>query len=253
MGMQKVIKNQKYEVLTNHGFKDFDSVTLVEKYTYKLILSDGYEIISTIDHLFFVKEYNDWVELGDIISGEHILTDTGFKQCVSILSHGYELVSDLVNVSDVSSFIANGIVVHNCLYLDELGFVEANIAKEMWTSISPTLATGGKCIITSTPNVEDDQFAELWFGAIDNIDETGVEKDIGKNGFKSYFADWRVHPDRDDEWAENERGNVGDERFAREHECLYGDAVVKVLDSHTGEELSIPIKDLFKLLKSHDK
>lgn len=123
------------------------------------------------------------------------------------------------------------------LYLDELGFVEANIAKEMWTSISPTLATGGKCIITSTPNVEDDQFAELWFGAIDNIDETGVEKDIGKNGFKPYFADWRVHPERDDEWAENERGNVGDERFAREHECKFITFEETLIDAVTLQKL----------------
>ena len=36
------------------------------------------------------------------------------------------------------------------VYLDEFAFVEPNIAKEFWTSLSPTLSTGGKCIITST-------------------------------------------------------------------------------------------------------
>ena len=38
------------------------------------------------------------------------------------------------------------------LYADEFAFVRPTIAKEFWTSISPTLATGGKAIITSTPN-----------------------------------------------------------------------------------------------------
>ena len=35
------------------------------------------------------------------------------------------------------------------LYADEFAFVKPRIATEFWTSISPTLATGGKCIITS--------------------------------------------------------------------------------------------------------
>ena len=37
------------------------------------------------------------------------------------------------------------------VYLDEFAFVPPRIANEFWTSLSPTLATGGKCIITSTP------------------------------------------------------------------------------------------------------
>jgi len=237
MDMQKAIKNQRFEVLTTDGFKDFDYVTLVERETYKILLSDGSTIISTIDHKFFIKEHNDWAELGDVIKGDHILTETGYKECIDIHYNGKDIVSDLVNVKDVNSFIANGIVVHNCLYLDELGFVEANIAKEMWTSISPTLATGGKCIITSTPNVEDDQFAELWFGAIDNIDENGKECDVGKNGFKSYFADWSVHPERDEEWAINERGNVGDARFSREHECKFITFEETLIDSMALQKL----------------
>ena len=35
------------------------------------------------------------------------------------------------------------------LYCDEFAFVNPNIAEEFWTSISPTLATGGRAIITS--------------------------------------------------------------------------------------------------------
>jgi len=51
------------------------------------------------------------------------------------------------------------------LYCDEFAFVRPTIAREFWTSISPTLATGGKAIITSTPNSDEDQFALLWKGA----------------------------------------------------------------------------------------
>ena len=42
------------------------------------------------------------------------------------------------------------------VYLDEFAFVPQRIASEFWTALSPTLATGGKCIITSTPNSDED-------------------------------------------------------------------------------------------------
>ena len=47
------------------------------------------------------------------------------------------------------------------LYLDEFAFVRPTIAEQFWTSITPTLATGGKAIITSTPNSDEDQFLSL--------------------------------------------------------------------------------------------
>jgi len=102
-------------------------------------------------------------------------------------------------------------------YLDEFAFVRPNIAREFWTSLSPTLATGGKCIITSTPNQDDDQFAQIWREANKCIDEFGNEKPTGKNGFRAYSADWTAHPDRDQEWADQEQGKIGEERFRREH------------------------------------
>ena len=102
-------------------------------------------------------------------------------------------------------------------YLDEFAFVRPSIAREFWTSLSPTLSTGGKCIITSTPNQDDDQFAQIWRDANKTIDEYGNEKETGKNGFKAYSADWKAHPDRDQAWADEEQGKIGEERFRREH------------------------------------
>jgi hypothetical protein len=107
------------------------------------------------------------------------------------------------------------------LYLDEFAFVEPNIATEFWTSISPTLATGGKAIITSTPNSDEDQFSLIWREANKRLDEFGNTTVVGKNGFAPYMAIWSQHPDRDDKWAGEERSRVGDERFRREHECEF--------------------------------
>lgn len=107
------------------------------------------------------------------------------------------------------------------VYLDEFAFVRNTIAKEFWTALSPTLATGGKCIITSTPNNDDDQFAVIWQQANKMFDEHGNEQEVGINGFRPLLAKWDEHPDRDEAWASQERSSIGEERFRREHECEF--------------------------------
>lgn len=107
------------------------------------------------------------------------------------------------------------------LYCDEFAFVRPTIASEFWTSITPTLATGGKCIITSTPNSDEDQFAQIWRAANDTFDKNGNETAVGRNGFKAYRSKWQDHPDRDDAWAEQMKQQLGEERFRREIECEF--------------------------------
>jgi hypothetical protein len=107
------------------------------------------------------------------------------------------------------------------VYLDEFAFVPPRIAKEFWTALSPTLATGGKCIITSTPNQDNDQFAQIWNEANKKTDAFGNESNVGKNGFASISYIWSDHPDRDEAWGDTERSKIGEERFLREHECIF--------------------------------
>ena len=107
------------------------------------------------------------------------------------------------------------------LYADEFAFVRPGIAREFWTSISPTLSTGGKAIITSTPNSDEDQFSTIWKGANKRIDSFGNETELGMNGFRPFRANWREHPERDQQWADEEKGRIGEERFLREHECEF--------------------------------
>ena len=107
------------------------------------------------------------------------------------------------------------------LYLDEFAFVRPTIATEFWTSITPTLATGGKAIITSTPNSDEDQFALIWKGANKTEDEFGDTTELGVNGFKSYRAFWQEHPDRNQEWADQMKAQLGEDRFRREIGCEF--------------------------------
>lgn len=119
---------------------------------------------------------------------------------------------------------ARGLSV-NLLYLDEFAFVPNNMQAEFWSAVSPTLAaTGGSCIITSTPNTEYDFFAKTWFDSQTFKDEGGntyPEDGPGVNGFKGLKVKWDKHPKRDEKWAAEEAKKVGDSMFAREHCCEF--------------------------------
>ena len=76
-------------------------------------------------------------------------------------------------------------------------------------------------LFRSTPNSDEDQFALLWKGANKTIDEFGNETELGTNGFKAYRSYWQEHPERDEKWADQQRAQLGDERFRREMECEF--------------------------------
>lgn len=135
------------------------------------------------------------------------------------------------------------------LYADEFAFVAPNIASEFWTSISPTLATGGKAIITSTPNSDEDQFASIWKEANKRFDEHGNTTEVGRNGFFPFRAHWSEHPDRDEAWAEVERSRIGEERFRREHNCITQDSMITI-QWPNGTIRKISIFELEQILSS---
>ena len=165
---------------------------------------------------------------------------TGSQEIMQRIRYAYESVPDHIRAGatsynkgsidfDNGSRIVSATTTENTgrgmsislLYADEFAFVRPTIGREFWTSISPTLATGGKCIITSTPNSDEDQFATLWKGANKCLDEYGNETEIGINGFKAFRSYWNEHPDRDDAWAAQQRAQLGEERFRREMDCEF--------------------------------
>jgi len=165
---------------------------------------------------------------------------TGSQEIMQRIRYAYELCPDHIRAGVTSynkgsidfengSRIVSATTTENTgrgmsislLYADEFAFVRPSIAKEFWTSISPTLATGGKAIITSTPNSDEDQFALLWKGANKCEDEYGNPTDLGINGFKAYRSYWNEHPDRDEKWAAEQRAQLGEDRFRREMGCEF--------------------------------
>lgn len=208
-------ENNDYEILTPSGWKDFRGVSKVsKKLTYRITLSSGELIEATKSHYFFIG--NKRIKVEDLTVGKFIDTIHGPKEILEITPLTETDVYDIIEVKDENhQFIVNDcFITKNC---DEFAFVPPNIAVEFWTSISPTLATGGKAIITSTPNSDEDQFAQIWKEANKRFDEFGNETIVGRNGFFPFSAKWDEHPDRDQKWADTERNRIGEERFRREH------------------------------------
>ena len=165
---------------------------------------------------------------------------TGAQEIMQRIRYVYEMCSDhiragVTNYNKGSMEFENGSRIVSAtttgntgrgmsislLYCDEFAFVNPNIAEEFWTSISPTLATGGRAIITSTPNSDEDTFAVIWKESADKFDEHGNEASIGKNGFHGFTCSWDEHPDRDEEWKVAEIGRIGEEKFRREYGCEF--------------------------------
>jgi hypothetical protein len=165
---------------------------------------------------------------------------TGSQEIMQRIRYAYELCPDhirsgVVNYNKGSIEFDNGSRIVSTtttgntgrgmsislLYCDEFAFVPPNIADEFWTSISPTLATGGRAIITSTPNSDEDTFATIWKEANKKFDEHGNEQETGINGFFPFTCKWSEHPDRDEAWERAERGRIGEERFRREYNCEF--------------------------------
>jgi hypothetical protein len=165
----------------------------------------------------------------------------GAQDIMNRFRYGYEMLPDFIRAG-VYTYNRNSVEFDNgsrveattttentgrgkslsLIYCDEFAFVQPpEKAKEFWTALSPTLSTGGKCIVTSTPNSDEDQFALIWTEANKKFDAHGNEQETGTNGFYPYFAHWSEHPDRDQDWANQEISKIGDERFRREFECEF--------------------------------
>jgi len=97
------------------------------------------------------------------------------------------------------------------LYLDEFAFVPSNIAEEFFTSVYPTISSGetSKILISSTPNGMN-HYYRMWTEAVE-----------GHNGFTHIEANWRQVPGRTQQWADEQRRVLGEQKFSQEMECEF--------------------------------
>ena len=106
------------------------------------------------------------------------------------------------------------------LIVDEAAFVRN--FDTLWMGLYPTLSTGGRAIVLSTPNGVGGQYYDLWMQAIS-----------GENEFNPIKLPWDVHPERDDAWFEKETKNMAAKQIAQELLCDFqasGDTFLQTED-----------------------
>jgi hypothetical protein len=238
--------NEEYEILTPSGWKNFVGISKTQnkKERIEITFDDNSSVIASPDHPFFIK--NNKILVSQLKIGDKLDHHTSSKTIKTINELEKEYLYDIIEVSDEEhKFLINdSLITKNC---DELGFLRPSIQSDFWAAIRPTLSSSkGDSILTSTPGNDDDLFANIWRGANDTVLPTGEELEVGKNGYKATFADWRDHPDRDEQWAIDERAAMGEERFLREHENRFINFNTTLIDSMVLERLS-PLNHKFTM------
>ena len=89
------------------------------------------------------------------------------------------------------------------LILDEAAFIDK--IDTIWTAAQQTLATGGQCLAISTPNGVGNWFHKTWIDAKDGV-----------NKFNTIKLHWSAHPDRGQEWRNEQDKNLGPSQAAQE-------------------------------------
>ncbi len=120
------------------------------------------------------------------------------------------------------------------LILDEAAFIEK--IDTIWAAASQTLSTGGQCIALSTPNGVGNWFHKTWMDAED-----------GLNDFNFMKLFWTVHPDRGQEWRDEQDALLGPSLAAQECDCDFitsGQSVVDgiILEEYRTTQVKEPIE-----------
>lgn len=138
------------------------------------------------------------------------------------------------------------------LFLDEFAFVKPSIQKEFWTSILPTLSTGGSCIMSSTPNGDSDLFATLWRSAVVSSgmqfeDEDGNTETLA---FSPMHIEWDAPPGRGEKFKRGQIALIGEQKWKQEYECEFLSSEALLIDSVFLAQLT-PIIKQTKALRVH--
>ena len=216
----KFKKIDEWEVLTPNGWSDIEGVSKIQKPSYiKIIFNNNSWIKCSNNHK--LKLLN-----GEFIYAKDIKRGMEFegKNKTSFIVKSTRKINkkiylyDLNNVKKNNEFYSNDIISHNCALIDDAG--------DLWSSASPTLSTGGRSILLSTPRGVGSFFHKMWQGAEENNNGT-----VGTNGFHPIKLPWNLHPDRDDTWREVEGGKQpSPKEAAREFDCDFATSGDNVID-----------------------
>lgn len=116
------------------------------------------------------------------------------------------------------------------LIVDEAAFVRN--FDELWMGLYPTLSTGGRAILLSTPNGVGGQYHEIYTKSIRK-----------ENEFNAIKLMWDVHPERSDEWFDKETKNMSKKQVAQELLCDFASSGDTFLTNDVLDNIRILTKE----------
>lgn len=120
------------------------------------------------------------------------------------------------------------------LMLDEIAFINPRIQETIWASIAPSLSTGGKLVLSTTPNGDTDLFARLWRESV-----------AGINSFKHVFSHYLRHPERgpNSGYREEMLGKLGELKVRVELDCEFLSSDALLINSQRLIELKSEVHE----------
>lgn len=119
------------------------------------------------------------------------------------------------------------LIIDECAFIDDID--------PIWASAQATLSTGGDAILLSTPNGQGNFFHKMW-----------QDSESGQSGFNTILLDWRVHPERNQEWRDDQTRKLGEVMAAQEHDASFifsGNTVIppEVIEFYKATYMAPPI------------
>ena len=159
----------------------------------------------------------NWLKLG--------IQDDNWNKHTAAFENESKIVSTTTSITS-----GRGLTI-SVLYCDEIAFVQPHIADAFWDSIQPTLATGGSCIITSTPNGDINLFANLWRSA-----------EAKTSPYKPFRIYWDEVPGRDAKFKEEQIAIIGLRKWKQEYECEFLTSDKTLIDQFVLTQLELRAK-----------
>lgn len=243
MGYSLFISNQKkLKILTPYGWENFSGVLIDKQSKPGLYISTkNTQINVTVNHP--IKTPTGFVKANVLKQCDIISTIFGDEPITKInhsTIHGtYEIID-----TESHEVVVNDVYNHQC---DEFAFVKGSIQDKFWTSISPTLSTGGGCMIASTPNGDSNKFAEIWFTA------TALQKEnaLTADDFVPMEIKWNDVPGRGEDFKNAIIKKEGMNHWLQEYDCKFISSDNLLIDTNKLDEMNKTVEAPFFTSKKH--
>lgn len=207
-------QNNKFEILTSQGFKDFEAlVSFTASEFYRIEFENSYKIEVTPNHIFF-NQNGDQIKVSQLIQGYQLAPNMKVSKIQLINNEEKRFINiNSVKSSKEEYLTSDGLMHHNC---------------------------GGKCIVLSTPRGCGNTFHRLW-----------TQAEQGINRFHTIKLPWYLHPERDQAWRDAQTKELGQKQASRECDCQFatsGDTVIsnEILEKLDKQSIMDPLQKMHR-------